>query len=96
MSARYRVLNQDLDAVRAEGAKLGDRDALDALRLGQSHNDWLLFDEQERRTMDAARRAGLDWSACSIPSRVNLVCAFNDAYRTAYGETYYQDEDGAA
>lgn len=91
MSARYKLLARDLLASADEGAKLGERDALHALRLGVSFNDWLTLDAQERFAHDAAHRAGLDWAALTIEARIRLVSAFNDAYRTAYGETYYAE-----
>lgn len=92
VTGRYRILRADLDALQADGARKGDRDALDALRLGVSADSWPGLAAAERFAVDALYRQGVDWERLDPAAKASAVGAWIDGYRPAYADTYYDEE----
>lgn len=93
MSGRYRLLQTDYDAITAHGAKIGDRDALQAQRLGIPYDDFPGMEFAEREAFAEAHRLGLDVEALSIDEKVRLISKFVDGYRPAYAEAWPDQEE---
>lgn len=94
-TGRYALLNSDLAAVRADGAKHGDRDACEARRLGVPFDSWPGSDHAEHMAANALAREGASWDLLSPNSKASVLSAWIDGYRPAYGETYYESEEAS-
>lgn len=88
MTTRYKILARDFDTLRNAGSLQGDRDALDARRLGVDFDSWPGNLDYQVET--AAWRAGLNWGELSPDAKARLTTAYLDGYRPTYGETYFE------
>ncbi len=91
-TGRYRLLASDFAKLKDAGAKTGDRDALEALRLGLEFDDWPTMDGAQYHAANAAYALGIDTEAIGV-GMADLTMAWVDGYRSAYGETYYENEE---
>ena len=88
MSTRYRTLARDYETMTNAGSLQGDRDALDARRLGVEPDSWPGNLDYVVET--AAWKAGLCWNELSADSKARLCTAYLDGYRPTYLDTYYE------
>lgn len=88
-TGRYRLLRSDIDAARDDGSLRGERDCLDAKRLGVPHQSSTPIDFAIRQAERFAYRRGIDVSAVDM---FPLVGAWMGGYRDGYEAEQYADE----
>ena len=88
-TGRYRLLKQDFESLRTAGEKAGDRDCLDAKRLGVELDSRVSMEHGIRQATGEAYRLGLDVEAVDLSG---LVMAWMDGYRDGYETEQYDDD----
>ena len=89
MTTRYKALRQDFDQVQNAGSLQGDRDELDARRIGTECDSWP--GNLDYQVENAVWRAGVCWNELSAGVKARFCTAYLDGYRPAYLETFYED-----
>lgn len=83
----------NLSDVKDAGVKKGDFDALMAQRCGDTFNDWLPFHVQYYLCGAFLYSVGVDIHTLDFDSVVKAVDAWNDGYRSGYGDCWQESLD---
>lgn len=88
-TGRYRLLRSDTEAAQDAGSLRGERDCMDAKRLGVPHDSSTPIDFAMRQAENFAYQRGIDVSAVDM---FPLVDAWMRGYRDGYEAEQYADE----
>lgn len=88
MTGRYRLLVADFKAVKAAGSKLGDRDSMQAQRLGLPFDSWPPLDFAMEKVESAAWAETVDFRALGSDDQARLLNEWITGYRDGYAEAW--------